>query len=213
VTSVLAAISDRDALASVAVRKIVAQSEDVHAEGGRPLDSPLRRAVACAVIRNPWAGRGFVDDLWDEMNRVGAVLSQALGTRLVALMGGSDALLGFGKCAVVGVAGDIEHGSGIIHGPAFGPPFRDMVEGSSPIPFIECRSTAGVTVSIPTGHKTARATRAFYQGVDFGLADAPHPDEIAIAIAVVSGPRPHARIGDLTTDAEWAARAAGDGRS
>jgi hypothetical protein len=63
-----------------------------------------------------------------------------------------------------------------------------------------------VVVSIPTGHKTERAARAFYQAVEFGLVDAPHADEIAIAIAVVSGPRPHARIGDLTTDAEWAAR-------
>jgi hypothetical protein len=213
VTSAVEAPRDADALASVAVRKIVTQTEDVHAEGGRPAGQPLRRAVACAVIRNPWAGRGFVEDLWDDMNRVGAVLSRELGSRLIELMGGSDAILGFGKCAVVGTAGELEHGSGIIHGPAFGPPFRDMVEGSSPIPFVECRSAAGLTVSIPTGHKTARATRAFYQAVDFGLTDAPHPEEIAIALAVVSGPRPHARIGDLTTDAEWAARAAGNGRA
>lgn len=212
-TTPMQAPGDADALASVGARKIVTQAEDVHAEGGRPVEKPMRRAVACAVIGNPWAGRGFVEDLWEEMNRVGALLSHALGSRLIALMGSSDAILGFGKCAVVGTAGEIEHGSGIIHGPAFGPPFRDMVAGSSPIPFVECRSGPGLTVSIPTGHKTARATRAFYQAVDFGLTDAPHPDEIAIAIAVVSGPRPHARIGDLTTDAEWAARAAGNGRA
>jgi hypothetical protein len=105
----------------------------------------------------------------------------------------------------VGTSGEIEHGAGIIHGPDFGPPFRDRVEGTSPIPFTERRSTPGLTISIPTGHKTARATRAFYQAVDLNLADAPHADEIAIAIAVVSGPRPHARIGDLSTDKQWAA--------
>lgn len=192
-------------LASVAARKIVSQVEDVHSEAGRPLPEPLRRAVACAVIRNPWAGQGFVEDLWREMNRVGRILSAELGSSLLAELGGAAAILGFGKCAIVGTSGEIEHGAGIIHGPDFGPPFRDMVEGTSPIPFAERRSTPGVTVSIPTAHKTSHATRAFYQAVDFSLPDAPHADEIAIAIAVVSGPRPHARIGDLTTDKEWAA--------
>jgi hypothetical protein len=193
-------------LASVAVRKIVLQVEDVHAEGGRPLPEPLHKAVACAVIRNPWAGQGFVEDLWPEMNRVGRILSAELGSRVLDELGGADSVLGFGKCAIVGSSGEIEHGAGIIHGPDFGPPFRDMVEGTSPIPFTERRSTPGGTISIPTAHKTTRAARAFYQAVDFTLPDAPHPDEIAIAIAVVSGPRPHARIGDLTTDKAWADR-------
>lgn len=191
-------------LASVGVRKIVVTVEDVYTEAGKPLAEPLRRAVACAVIRNPWSG--FVEDLWPEMNRVGEILSAELSKRLLDALGGPAGILGFGKCAIVGTGGEIEHGAGIIHGPAFGPAFRDRVEGSSPIPFTERRSTPGVMVSIPTGHKTERATRAFYQGVDFGLVDAPHADEIAVAIAVVSGPRPHARIGDLATDAEWAAR-------
>lgn len=194
-------------LASVGVRKIVVTVEDVYTEAGRALAEPLRRAVACAVLRNPWSG--FVEDLWPEMNRVGAVLSAELSRRLLAASGGPAGILGFGKCAIVGTAGEIEHGAGIIHGPAFGPAFRDRVAGSAPIPFTERRSTPGVTVSIPTGHKTERATRAFYQAVDFSLADAPLADEIAVALAVVLGPRPHARIGDLSTDEEWAARHAG----
>lgn len=193
-------------LASVGVRKIVVAVEDVHTEAGRPLAEPLRRAVACAVFRNPWSGSGFVEDLWPEMNRVGGILSAELSTRLLSVLGGPDGILGFGKCAIVGTAGEIEHGAGIIHGPAFGPAFRDRVAGSAPIPFTERRSTPGVVVSIPTGHKTERAARAFYQAVEFGLVDAPHAEEIAVGIAVVSGSRPHARIGDLSTDAEWAAR-------
>ena len=75
-----------------------------------------------------------------------------------------------------------------------------MVDGTTGISSTEKRSVAGVSMSIPTNHKTNRAARAYYQSVDFTLDDAPYPDEIAIAIAPVSGPRPHERIGDLTTD-------------
>lgn len=187
-------------LSSINIRKIVLHTEDTMLEGGRPLVLPARKVVACAVFRNPWAGQGFVDDLWDEMNRVGRILSLELGTRILDLIGGKDALQGFGKCAIVGIAGEMEHGAGIIHCPDFGPRFRTMVDGTTGISSTEKRSVAGVSMSIPTNHKTNRAARAYYQSVDFTLDDAPYPDEIAIAIAAVSGPRPHERIGDLTTD-------------
>jgi hypothetical protein len=118
-------------------------------------------------------------------------------------LGGPDEVRGFGKCAVVGVDGEIEHGAGILHGPNFGPRFRAMVNGSAGIPFTERRSAPGATISIPTGHKTHASTRAYYQAVDMTFEDAPHPGEIAIAIAGVSGPRPHERVGDLRTDEAW----------
>jgi hypothetical protein len=194
------------AVSSIGLRKVITHTEDVYAEGGRALSQRLRKAVACAVFRNPWAGQGFVEDLWDEMNRVGAILSELLTGELIELADGVDEIRGFGKCAVVGIAGEIEHGAGIIHGPHFGPRFRDLVKGASAIPFTERRSIPGPTMSIPTAHKTERSTRAYYSAVDVTFEDAPHADEIAIALAVVTGPRPHARIGDLTTDAEWAAR-------
>lgn len=195
-----------DAIAAVGVRTIITQVQEIFREGGQSLTSPLRKAVACAVIRNPWSGAGFVEDLWPEMNRVGAALSEVLGHRAIQLLGGPDQIHGLGKCSVVGMASELEHGSGIIHGPRFGPRVREMVQGSAAIPFTERRSAPGVSISIPTAHKTRTAVRSYYQAVDLTLDDAPHPDEIAIAIAVVSGPRPHARIGDLTTDQDWATR-------
>ena len=188
-------------LASLKVRKIVSQTEDVLVEGGRSVDVVPRKAVVCAVFENPWAGQGFVEDLWDKMNWVGRILSHELGGRALELVGGKDKLLGFGKCALIGINGEIEHGAGIIHGPDFGPRFRDMTDGTAGISAVERRAAPGLTISIPTNHKSHRATRAFYQSVDFTLNDAPHPNEIAIAIAVVSGARAHERVGDLTTDA------------
>lgn len=195
-----------DPITAIAVRKTISHLETIYTEGGRSLATPLHKAVVGAVIRNPWAGLGFVDDLWDEMNRVGAMLSGLLGRGVIDLLGSIEEVRGIGKCSVVGIAGEIEHGAGIIHGPQFGPRFREMVKGSSPIPFTERRGGPGCTVSIPTAHKTERATRAYYQAVDVTFDDAPHPDEIVIAIVAVSGPRAHERIGDLTTDAAWSSR-------
>jgi Amino acid synthesis len=188
-------------LMSISTRKVVMHTEDLHLEGGVPVPTGLRRAVVCAVFRNPWAGMGFVDDLWDEMNRVARILSLELAQRVLEVMGGSEQIGGFGKCAIVGLDGEIEHGAALIHCPGFGPHIRGLLQGTAGISSTERRSAAGTTVSIPMNHKTQRATRAYYQAIDFTLHDAPHPDELAIALAVTSGPRPHARIGDLTTDA------------
>jgi hypothetical protein len=187
-------------LASVSARRFVVDIDDVFVEGGRAAARPLRRAVAAAVITNPWAGQGFVEDLWEEMNRVGRVLSEVLAARLLDVFGGQEAIHGFGKGAIVGLDGEIEHASGILHGPAFGPNFRRLVGGTAGISAAERRGPAGSAIAIPTNHKTERAIRDYYQSVDFIVPDAPHPDEMVIAFAATGGPRVHARVGDLTTD-------------
>lgn len=195
-------IARKTALSTIAVRKIVTYSEERYMEGGRELERPLNRAVACAVLRNPWAGMGYIDDLWIERNRVGEVLSRELATRLVDIMGGADQIKGFGKCAIVGTNGETEHGAAMLHGPCFGPNIRTLFEATSGISSTECRSSPGGRVSIPMNHKSVRATRAYYQAIDFTIHDAPHPDELAVALAVTGGPRPLARIGELETDKE-----------
>jgi hypothetical protein len=189
-----------EGLASVQARRFVVHVDDVLVEGGVPAPQPLRRAVAAVVIRNPWAGQGYVDDLWDEMNRVGSALSEILAGRLIDVFGGQNAIQGFGKGAIIGVNGEIEHASGILHGPAFGPNFRRLVGGTAGISAAERRGTAGTSIAIPTNHKTDRAVRNFYQSVEFVVPDAPHADELVIAFAATGGPRVHARVGDLTTD-------------
>lgn len=194
--------SRKIALSNIAVRKIITYSEETHVECGVELAQPLKRAVACAVFRNPWAGMGFVDDLWSERNRVGEVLSLELASRLVQIMGSADLIKGYGKCAIVGTNGEVEHGAAMLHGPCFGPNIRNLFEATSGISSTECRASPGGRVSIPMNHKTVRATRAYYQAIDFTLHDAPHPDELAVALAVTGGPRPLARIGELETDKE-----------
>ncbi|MCW3493368.1 amino acid synthesis family protein [Microbacterium sp. SSM24] len=199
-------------LSSVKARRLVVTVDDVLVEGGVAAAQPLRRAVVAAVIRNPWAGMGYVDDLWDEMNRVGNLLSEILAGRMLEVFGGQDAIHGFGKGAIVGLDGEIEHASGILHGPAFGPNFRLLVGGTAGISAAERRGSAGTSLAIPTNHKTERAIRNYYQSVDLAIADAPHADEMVIAFAATGGPRVHARVGDLTTDHIRARSTAGDAK-
>lgn len=189
-----------DALASVRARRLVVAVEDVLVEGGRAAAVPQRRAVVTAVIANPWAGLGYVEDLWDEMNRVGETLSEVLAARAIDVFGGIDGIHAFGKGAIVGLNGEIEHAAGILHGPKYGPNIRRLVGGTAGISAAETRGVAGTRIAIPTNHKTERAKRDYYQSIDFVIPDAPHPDELVIAFAVAGGPRPHARVGDLTTD-------------
>lgn len=185
---------------TLSVRKYVTYVEDVREEGARPLQKALLRVAAGVVIRNPWAGQGYVEDLWPGINAVAPILARELTRRVLAAAGGPDAVLGFGKAAIVGEAGEIEHGAALLHGPHFGPYYRKAVSGSSMVTFSEVRGGPGTHVTIPTLHKTATATRDFYQAFEVAVPDAPHADEIVILLGGVTGPRPHPRSGDKTTD-------------
>lgn len=182
------------------IRKIVVMTEDVVAELGRPVDRISRRAVAAAVIGNPWHGRGHVADLQPEVRDVAPLLARALTGRLIEALGGADRIEAFGKAAIVGVDGETEHGSALIHTPYFGDVLRDAVDGTSIIVFSEQRAAPGTPLTVPMWHKTASATRSHYQTVEIRVGDAPRPDEIVVIAAASSGSRPNARIGDRTTD-------------
>lgn len=163
-------------------------------------DGAVLRAAAIAVIRNPWIGTGPAQDLQPETERTAPVLAKLLTDRLSAALGGPSAVQAFGKAGVVGLDGEIEHSGALIHTPFFGNLMREALEGTSILCFADARSAAGATHRIPLWHKTAPATRDYYQSLDVHLADAPHADEIAIIAAAATGPRPHARIGDRSTD-------------
>jgi hypothetical protein len=184
----------------VEVRKYVSYLEEIRVEGGRPLDSPLLRIAVGAVIRNPWAGDSFVDDLWPGINSVAPFMAHELTDRMLRLAGGAEGVVGFGKAVIIGEAGDMEHGAALLHGPYFGPYYRKVVGGTSPISFAEIRGGPGTSVSIPTHHKTENARRDYYQAFEVSVPDAPRRDELVILIGAVSGPRAHARSGDKTTD-------------
>jgi hypothetical protein len=181
------------------IRKIVATCEDVLAEGGCPVDFGLRRAAVGAVVANPWVGR-YVEDLSREVEALAPVLARELSDRLLACLGGADAIEAFGKAALVGLDGETEHGAALIHTPHLGDRVRQAVEGTSIIAFSELRASAGTSLVIPMWHKTEAATRSHYQAIEIRVADAPRADEILVALAASTGPRPFARIGDRRSD-------------
>ncbi|NEA99237.1 amino acid synthesis family protein [Streptomyces sp. SID13726] len=182
------------------VRKVVTVVDEVLLELGRPVASPVRRVAAAAVIRNPWAGRGFVADLQPEVEALAPELAQLLTDRLLSELGGVDRVEAFGKAAVVGLDGESEHGGALIHTPYFGNVLRELTEGTSIIVFSDDQLPAGEPLTVPLWHKTAAATRSHYQTVQIRIPDAPRPDEIVVIAAAASGPRPNARIGDRRTD-------------
>ncbi|KPI18977.1 protein of unknown function DUF1185 [Actinobacteria bacterium OK074] len=182
------------------VRKVVTVVDEVLLELGRPVATPVRRVAAAAVIRNPWAGRGFVANLQPEVADVAPELAHLLTARLIETLGGVDRIEAFGKAAVVGLHGEVEHGGALIHTPYFGNVLRELTEGTSIIVFSDDRLPAGEPLTVPLWHKTAAATRSHYQTVQIRVPDAPRPDEILVIAAAASGPRPNARIGDRRTD-------------
>jgi hypothetical protein len=203
-TTVTAAEQRGDALleraVALGVRKIFTAYEDVISDGGVDAPAAIRQASAVAVVRNPWIGQGKLADLTEATAEVAPVVAKLLSDRLLAALGGAGKVEAFGKAAVVGLEGEIEHAGALIHTPYFGNLLREFLEGTSIICFSDTRADAGGDLRVPLWHKTAAATRSHYQSLDVHLADAPHRDEIAVIAVASSGPRPHPRIGDRTTD-------------
>jgi|TARA_B100001105_G_scaffold252336_1_gene243833 hypothetical protein len=184
------------------IRKMVTHAEEVHIEGGRPAEPPLRLLGVAAVIANPWAGRGFVEDLRPTILDVAPRLGDVMVPRLVEMAGGGEAVEAYGKAAMVGTAGEVEHGSALIHTLRFGNVFRDAVGGTSYLSFTNTRGGPGAVVSIPMMHKVDPGWRSHYLTLEITIADAPGPDEIVVAIGASVGGRPHHRIGNRYSDME-----------
>jgi hypothetical protein len=188
------------------IRKLVTITEEIRAELGRPVDVPVRKVAVGVVVRNPWHRAGaYVEDLRPLVAEVAPLVAAAISRRVLAALDGADGVQAFGKAAIVGLDGEIEHGAALIHTPHFGDLYRRAVDGTAIIAFSERRGPAGTDVAVPIWHKTASATRSHYQTIDVRIPDAPHADEIVVVGAASSGPRPNARIGDRTTDRAEAA--------
>lgn len=184
----------------IGVRKLVTVVEETRAEGGIDVSAGLRQASCVAIIANPWFGLPPTADLQPETERIAPVLAKLLSDRLAAALGGVGTVVAFGKAAVVGLNGELEHAAAMIHTPFFGNLLREFLDGTSIICFSDARSEAGSSLRVPLWHKTQAATRSHYQSLDVNLPDAPHAGEIAIIAAASSGSRPNPRIGDRTTD-------------
>lgn len=182
------------------LRKLVTYRDDVVLEAGHAPAVPARRASIAAVISNPWLGTGPAQDLSEAVAEIAPTLARLLTDRLLDSLGGVDAIEAFGKAALIGSAGEIEHGGALIHTPYFGNLMREFLGGESIICFADTRADAGQPLVVPLWHKTHAATRSHYQTVDVRVSDAPRAGEIVVVAAASTGPRPHPRIGDRSTD-------------
>ena len=182
------------------VRKIVTYKEETLIEGGRAAPGPLQLFGVAAVVANPWAGRGFVEDLKPEIHAVAPVLGELLTARILELAGSGDAVEAYGKAAVVGTAGEVEHASALIHTLRFGNHYRKAVGAKSYLSFTNTRGGPDCPIVIPLMHKQDEGMRSHYLTVQFSILDAPAPDEIVVALGASIGGRPHHRIGDRYQD-------------
>ncbi len=186
---------------SADIRKFVTFTEEVLVEGFRAVDKPWRLLAVAAVVSNPWAGR-YVEDLKPQINEIAPPLGAALTERIITLAGGGEAIEAYGKAAVVGLDGEIEHGSGLVHTLRFGNHYREAVNATSYLSFTNTRGGANAPVSIPLMDKHDTGRRSHYLTIQFSINDAPRPDEIVVALGGATGGRPHHRIGDRYQDLE-----------
>ncbi|MEO7057087.1 MAG: amino acid synthesis family protein [Caldimonas sp.] len=184
-------------LPAVDVRKLVVSIEDVWHDNGPRLTVPLRRGWCAAVVKNPYAGR-FVEDIQPMMEAL-KPLGREMAVRLVAALGGADRIESYGKGALIGLAGELEHGA-LWHVPG-GYGMRDLLEGSHAIvPSTTKIGPAGSVIDIPIHHRVAAYVRSHFDSIEARVGDAPRPDEMLLVIAMTTGPRPHARVGGMRAD-------------
>jgi len=178
------------------IRKLVVQVEEVRSEMGREVDPPGRKAVAMAVIENPCAGR-YVEDL-SELAEIGEELGGLLGERCVRALGiAPHQAESYGKAAIVGEAGELEHAAAILH-PKLGATLRKALEkGAALVPSAKKIGSLGAAVDVPLGHKDAAYVRSHFDAVEARVSDAPRAREIVVAVAVTDSGRPLARVGGL----------------
>ena len=178
------------------IRKIIVQVDEVHIEMGKAISPPTRRALAMAVIHNPLAG-SYTENL-DALIAIGEELGGLLGDKCVKALGiaPGDAQ-SYGKAAIVGEAGEIEHAAAILH-PKMGAPLRVAVEkGAALVPSSKKRGTLGTAIDVPLGHKDAAFVRSHFDAMEARVSDAPRANEIVVAVVVTDSGRPLARVGGL----------------
>ena len=178
------------------IRKIIVQVDEVRVEMGRDIHPPVRKALAMAVIENPYASR-YAENL-DELIAIGEELGALLGARCVEALGIQPGQAhSYGKAAIVGEAGELEHAAALLH-PKLGAPLRLVVEkGAALVPSSKKIGGLGTAIDVPLGHKDAAYVRSHFDAMEARVAEAPRVNEIVVAVVVTDGGRPLARIGGL----------------
>jgi hypothetical protein len=178
------------------IRKLIVQVDETRIEMDKPVNPPARKALAMAVIENPYAGR-YAENL-DELIAIGEELGALLGQRCVQALGiAPGAAHSYGKAAIVGEAGELEHAAAILH-PKLGAPLRVAVEkGAALVPSSKKRGGMGTAIDVPLGHKDAAFVRSHFDAMEARVADAPRANEIVVAVVVTDSGRPLPRVGGL----------------
>lgn len=178
------------------IRKLIVQVDETHQEAGQVVQPPTRRALAMAVIHNPYAGR-FSENL-DELIDMGEELGGLLGARCVQALGiAPEQAQSYGKAAIVGEGGELEHAAALLH-PKLGAPLRVAVsKGAALVPSAKKQGTLGTAVDVPLGHKDAAFVRSHFDAMEARVADAPRANEIVVAVVVTDSGRPLPRVGGL----------------
>jgi hypothetical protein len=179
----------------IEVRKYLTVVEEIFHEGGPRPTTPLRRAAIAAVLRNPYAGRYEPDILpmMEALNPLGVSMARRL---LAALGGEAKAIEGYGKGAIVGGGGELEHGA-LWHVPG-GYAMREVLGGAKAIVASAKKvGGPGARLDVPVTHIDASYVRSHFDAMEVGVPDAPHGDEMVVILVMTTGPRIHARVGGL----------------
>lgn len=178
----------------VIVRKTVSALEEIYHEGGPVAETPLRRASVMTIIKNPFAGRYVIDiqPFMEDLKPLGLSMAQ----QLLDMLGGPDDIQGYGKGALIGEAGELEHGA-LWHAPG-GYAMRQLLgKANAIVPSAKKVSGLGSRLDVPITHINAAYVRSHFDSMEVGCNDAPRADEIALALVMTTGPRVHSRSGGL----------------
>ena len=183
----------------VKIRKQVRILEEIFHEGGPAVATPRKRGAIVTVIENPFAGR-YVEDIagfMEDLKPLGAAMAKEL---LAALGCDAKAIDGYGKGAIVGAAGEIEHGA-LWHVPG-GYAMREALgDAKAIVPSTKKVGGPGTRLDVPVTHVNASYVRSHFDAMEVGVSDAPKADEIALVLVMTCGPRVHARVGGLAAEA------------
>tara|TARA_B100001057_G_scaffold466011_1_gene522707 strand:+ start:589 stop:1167 length:579 start_codon:yes stop_codon:yes gene_type:complete len=186
----------------IKIRKILSYEEEVFIEGGKENQKILKLFSAFAVIENPWCHKGFVENLNKEITNFAPVLGKELTERILYLAKGKENIEAYGKAAMCGLDGEIEHASALIHTLRFGNIYRKALSAETYLCFTNTRSPANSSINIPLMHIHDTGKRSHYHTIQVSINDAPKNDEIVIALGAANHGRPHHRIGDRYKDLE-----------
>ena len=182
------------------IRRTLLHHQTTYEEGGKTVADPTELVAALVIIRNPWFGLGWVEDLRPAIRDHGPVLGKLLTDMILNVTG--ERLEGYGKASVVGMGGEIEHAQALTHTLFFGNQYRNAVNAKSYLAFANTRGAAGTSIMIPLMHKDDVGQRSHYQTIHLNIPDAPAEDEVVIALGASVGGHPHHRIGNRYLDLE-----------